>query len=190
MPSTHIVHSSPFPWGAEAESSPDPLLASIARLRSWIDSYVPSQLGSDACGNDFVELLYKRVSSSLKKRRQDGLSPEEFNVEVRNSLRLLVHEEQQKIFRRSKRLIPVSDVETLPDPTSLEFAEHLDVAAEARAFLERIPEDLIPVVRHLYGLDGEKVKSRKQLAKDLGLKVNTLNQRLRRVYEKLRAGRE
>jgi len=190
MSSIHIIHPSTYPWRAEAESSSDPLLVSMARLRSWIDSYVRAQLGPSVCGNDFAELLYQRVNNRIEKHRQDELSPDEFDGEVRNNLRLLVYEERQKISRRSKHLVPVNDIEALPDPTSVEFAERLEIAAEARAFLESIPEDLVPVVRHLYGLNGEKVKSRTQLAKDLGFKVNTLNQRLRRVYEKLRASRE
>jgi RNA polymerase sigma factor (sigma-70 family) len=189
MPSSRTEHSSPFPWGLEENSTSDPVLVSMARLHSWIDCYVRAQLGPDVCGPDFFERLHQRVNIRVEKRRPDELLTPELEEEVKRMLKMLVHEDRLKALRRAKISVPIGEIENLEDPASVRFAEQLETAAEARAFLESIPNDLTPVIRHLYGIDGEKIKSRKEIAKDLGVDVNTLNQQLRRLYEKLRAKR-
>jgi len=160
-------------------------MLSISRLGEWIDTYVRDKLGPDVCGNDFVDHLYRRA-----KRQADSTSlPPSLDERIRNMLKILVFQERMRIYRVSRRYVPVAHLESCGHPASLEFAEILETEAEARFFLESIPEDLRPIIKHLYGLDGERVRSRKEIAKSLGVKINTLNQRLRRLYERLRANR-
>jgi DNA-directed RNA polymerase specialized sigma24 family protein len=94
----------------------------------------------------------------------------------------LVQEDKRSAYRRRTVLLD----ETLPDPNSSRFSEEVETAASARAILDRVPEDLLPVIRSLYGLSGEEPMTARQVASTLGIQEEALRQRLFRLRSKLR----
>ena len=158
------------------------LRESIQRLHLWIEKYVRDRLGEYVSGYDFRDRLFGRLVDRIDK----SMEPDEVDNHTKQMLKWLVHEDQRAAFRRSQVVVADQRIERLPDPNSLKFSEQLDIESQMRVLLDRIPPELRPVIDDLYGLHGERVKSRKEVAKQLGWKRNTLDQKLRRLYLDLR----
>jgi hypothetical protein len=158
------------------------LRESIQRLHFWIEKYARDRLGECVSAYDFRDRLFSRLVDRIEK----GMEPDEIDDHTKQMMKWLVHEDQRTAFRRSQVVVADQRIEHLPDPNSLKFSEQLDIESQMRVLLDRIPPELRPAIDDLYGLHGERVKSRKEVAKQLGWKRNTLDQKLRRLYLDLR----
>ena len=71
------------------------------------------------------------------------------------------------------------------DPSSDRFPNDLERSDEARECLEQLPKQIRALLEDLYSLDAEEI-SRDELAKRLGIKRNTLDQRISRARKAIR----
>jgi hypothetical protein len=172
----------------EAEARPgasnDVLIReAIDRLRTWIGRYVQNQLGFAASPNDFTD----RLECRLRRTGSQENDVDSLDAAVQNTLRLLVHEHRRSTFRKGRVCVSTADIEEIQDPHSLQFEARIELQSEVSLIRGLIPQDLLPVIDSLYGFVDEEPVSVAHLAKRLGIRRNTLNQRLRRLYITLRA---
>ena len=155
----------------------------IERVRPWMAKYVQSQLDWSVSENDFTDRIVRRLSAAHEKEPfLDAAAPTLAEEAVKESLRFLVHEEKRSTYR--KPLIPLE--ESTPDPKSALFLSELETESRAKEILSHVPKDLLPVVKSLYGLYGEEELSARAIAKKLGIKEDSLRQKLCRLRADLR----
>jgi len=156
----------------------------INRLDSWIAGYVQSRLDPSASSSDFTSRIERRLLGRLGK----DLAPDPLSLTnaVQNTVKTLVHEDRRLAFRRSKLYDANADIEKVEDPLSLEFAERLALQSHVEFIRKSVPADLQDLVDSLFGFTGEEDVTVADLANQLGIQRNTLDQRLRRLYAKLR----
>lgn len=71
------------------------------------------------------------------------------------------------------------------DPAGGQFLESLELADEARECLEQVPDHVRKLLEDIYSMDEEEF-SRDELARRLGIKRNTLDQRICRAMKVIR----
>ena len=152
---------------------------SLERIWPESERFVRQILGRDYTTFDFLEKIEKRFIS-----KGEGLT-ETWLIDrlVSQVLRDVVHDERRAISRREARL--VRDVpEDIPDPRQ-KFEEE-SASADLAAQIAQLPPDLCSFAAKLRGLKEEELgMERKELAKILGYRRNTLNQSIRRLRERL-----
>jgi len=155
----------------------------IERVRPWMAQYVQSQLDWSVSENDFTDRIIQRLSATHEKEPfLDPAAPALADEAVKESLRFLVYEEKRSAYRRP--LLPLE--ESTPDPKSASFPSALETESRAKEILSHVPEDLLPVVKSLYGLYGEEELSARAIAEKLGIKEGSLRQKLCRLRADLR----
>ena len=156
---------------------------SIERLRSWINRYVQAHIGSHVSATDFTE----RIEIRLLKRLEPGTPKlNDIDEAVQNVLRLLVHESRRSDLRKSRRYTSNVEIETVQDPSSLHFASRVELDSQIQFIRKRIPEHLLPIIDTLYGFADAEELSIEELTEHFGIRRNTLNKKLSRLFRKLR----
>jgi hypothetical protein len=156
---------------------------SIERMRSWISDYLRGQIGCHASPNDFTNRIERRLIARLES---GALEAHNLDNEVKNVLRLLIYEDRRAEFRKSLVCCSSAEIENVRDPDSLQFALRLELESQIQAIRQRIPDHLLPIIDTLYGFSDAEELSIEELARRLGIRRNTLNRRLSRLFQKLR----
>jgi DNA-directed RNA polymerase specialized sigma24 family protein len=168
-----------------ASAFTDILWQSIERLRPWMAAYVKSHLDWSASENDFTDRIVHRLAvpptSDLPDKRADSASTDEL---VRTTLKFLVHEDKRASLRRQHAQVQFD--ERVMDPNSLALHTSCETELMAREVLSRIPSDLLPIVKSLYGLHGQTEMTVRAIARECGIAESTLRQKLCRLRAKLR----
>lgn len=155
---------------------------SLERQWTWMAAFVKAQLGLSSSPYDFKD----RILQSLVRHWRGPLEPKPFDEAVRKELKQCVHNERRKVFRHNQACLSTAEIETLPDPASLQFASQLESFSQIQFILEQTPADLVPVLESLYGFHSKEIRTREELARDLGIRRSTLDKRLGRLFAKLR----
>lgn len=152
-------------------------------LRQWpsIEEYVQSQLGPSVSVSDFSDRIISRLADRVDETTNIAIIDEL----VQKTVRFLAHEERRTAYRRAKFYAPDANLDNLKDPASLDFVHGLDSETKARAILERVPPEMVPIIDSLFGFQKETV-TQKALAKSLGISRQTLKRRLNKLFEDLR----
>jgi hypothetical protein len=179
---TRSWHKIPSPPQAELERA---IEQSMERSQSWMIPFVTSQLNSSVSPYDFWERIVQYVTS----RWQGSLDPNRVDGAVRKAFEQLVHDERRNEFRRSQKFQTTPEIENVSDPRSLHFASQLERASQMaliREYLQNERPNYQSMVDQLFGFHEEEV-SLDILAKRLGIRKNTLQHRLYRLYTELRS---
>lgn len=165
------------------QEAADMVRQAIERVRPWMAKYVQSQLDWSVSENDFTDRIVQRVSAAHEREPfLDPAAPAQADEAVKESLRFLVYEEKRSAYR--KPLISLED--STPDPKSASFLSALETESRAKEILSHVPKDLLPIVKSLYGLYGQEEMSARAIAKKLGIKEDSLRQKLCRLRADLR----
>ena len=157
------------------------LLATMSQLQSWISLYASRHLGPGVSPFDFFEPLGRRLAGRL----ENGCSDAELEKSVKINVRYLVKEQKRETARKTNQAVPIAEAGDPPDPR-LGVIEQVLRQEEADELLKHFDDDVAGWIAKLYGFDCEEVP-RVQLAKELGIRRNTLDARLAREFRKLRA---
>lgn len=155
----------------------------MLRLQSWISMHALRHLGPGVSAFDFVEPLDRRLADRVAETSSEA----EFEKAIKVNIRYLVKEQKREMLRKAKQLVPISEaVENLPDPreTIAELANRQQEVA--RELLGLLDKDVAEWLEKLHGFEDDELP-RSELAKQLGIRLNTLDARLSREYRKLRA---
>ncbi|MGA8594049.1 MAG: hypothetical protein WB676_04835 [Bryobacteraceae bacterium] len=158
------------------------LSESLERIWPQSEPFVRQQLGRDYTSYDFFEKIARRL-----EKKQGGLaeaSESEIDRLVREFLRDAVRDERRAVCRREEHLVRQDAAREIVDPRSLPF--ETKVAEELTVLLAKLPPDLGAFASRLKELTQEELSMpRKDLAKLLGYRRNTLDQNLRRLRQRL-----
>jgi hypothetical protein len=175
---TRTWHEDFHPSQSEMERAVE---ESLGRLQFWSKS----QLSFGVSLYDFLE----RIVQDLTPRWQGPLDPASVDKAVQTILKQLAYNDRRRAFRRDLICSPVTDIDRIADPKSLNFASKVELDSQVKAVrehIENVRPDLQPVIDRLFGfLDEDKITVAK-LAKQLKIKPATLRQRLHRLYAELR----
>ncbi len=177
---TRSWHENPPPSQSEMELAVE---QSMERLRPWMIPFVTSQLGPSVTPYDFTE----RIVKYLIPRWRGPLDSGRVDEEVRRAFTQLVHNDCRKEFRRTRDQSYIEN-DQIPDPHSLDFEsqlEHNSQIALIWKYIRNERPDYQPIVDKLFGFHDEEEVKVKQLAKELGVPVDTLWHRLYRFYAEL-----
>jgi RNA polymerase sigma factor (sigma-70 family) len=114
----------------------------------------------------------------LKDRVPPEASQQDLDYLVRSEVKSIYSE-----FRDHPSGFPF--VSEYADPSGDRFREDLERADEARECLEQLPKPIRELLEDIYSLDAEEM-TREELAKKLGIKRNTLDQRISRAMRAIR----
>ncbi len=153
------------------------------RMQSWIGLYVRSHIGSHTCANDFRDRIERRLLNQLGTDQPDSCS---LDAAVKNTTKLLVHEDRRSNFKKAQICGSSSEIENVQDPESLHFVSRLELESQIRFIRQRIPAHLLPIIDTLYGFADAEEVTIDNLAAYLGIRRNTLDKRLSRLFKKLR----
>jgi DNA-directed RNA polymerase specialized sigma24 family protein len=161
----------------------DLIRQAIERVRPWMAHYVKSKLDFTVSENDFTDRIVERLSTPRPgKVSVSADEPSLVEAAVKDSLKILVHEEKRSAYR--KKLTPLDDA--IPDPRGASFVLDLETESAAREILSQIPKDMLPIMKSLYGLSGEEVMTVREVAGKLGIEEEVLRKRLSRFRASLR----
>jgi DNA-directed RNA polymerase sigma subunit (sigma70/sigma32) len=165
----------------------DLIRQAIERVRPWMAHYVKSKLDFTVSENDFTDRIVERLSTPKPSPKPGKVSvsmdePSLVEAAVKDSLKILVHEEKRSAYR--KKLTPLDDA--IPDPQGASFVMDLETESAAREILSQIPKDMLPIMKSLYGLSGEEVMTVREVAAKLGIEEEVLRKRLSRFRASLR----
>ena len=165
-------------------SSQSPASAHIIRLRQalernadWIADYIsisrfhadfPSA-GREAVMKGYLEWFFDR----LKDRAPEDASEQDLDQLVRTEVKSIYRE-----FRDRRSGFPLGDY---ADTSAHKFA----FGDQGRKCLEQLPKQIRNLLEDVYSTDDEEI-SRNELAKKLGIKRNTLDQRICRAIKTIR----
>jgi len=166
-------------------SSQSPASAHIIRLRQalernadWIADYIsisrfhadfPSA-GREAVMKGYLEWFFDR----LKDRAPEDASEQDLDQLVRTEVKSIYRE-----FRDRRSGFPLGDY---ADTSAHKFA----FGDQGRKCLEQLPKQIRNLLEDVYMLDESDEITRAVLAKKLGIKRNTLNQRICRAIKTIR----
>jgi RNA polymerase sigma factor (sigma-70 family) len=147
------------------------LWQALERNAEWIKNYI-SIRGSVL--KDYLKWFFDRL--------KDRVPPEASQQDLDH----LVRSEVKSIYSEFRDLPPgFPFVGEYADPSSDRFREDLERADEARECLEQLPKRIRALLEDIYSLDAEEI-TREELAKRLGIKRNTLDQRISRAMRAIR----
>ena len=147
------------------------LWQALERNAEWIESYVsiPGAMLKEYL-NWFFERLNGRVPPEATEQDLDHL--------VRAEVKSIYRE-----FRDRPCGCPI--LGDYGDTSAHRFGRELQLADEARDCLEQLPKQTRQLLEDLYSLDEEEI-TRDELARRLGIKRNTLDQRICRAMKAIR----
>jgi hypothetical protein len=174
---------------AEEESSNSislsKLFAALQRSQSWISNYATPRLGPSVSPYDFTERLHRR----LRGRVSDQSPDTEVDEALKTTVRYLVKEQCRVEFERAKRFVPEEEGSEVPDPGGLSWVQEFERNNDSRVALEllrSLDPEMLDWIKKIYAFNSEE-DARAELAKHLGIRRNTLNQRLSRKFRNLRS---
>jgi len=97
----------------------------------------------------------------------------------------LVRADVKGIFREFRDRPPGFPLSDYADTSALKFGHILQLDDQARECLEQLPKEIRNLLEDLYS-SGAKEITREELAKKLGIKRNTLDQRICRAMKTIR----
>jgi DNA-directed RNA polymerase specialized sigma24 family protein len=165
-------------------STQSPAAAHIIRLRQalernadWIEDYISilrshadfPDAGREAVMKGYLEWFFER----LKDRTPEDASEQDLDQLVRTEVKSIYRE-----FRDRRPGFPLGDY---ADTSAHKFA----FGDQARECLEQLPKQIRNLLEDVYSTDDEEI-SRNELAKKLGIKRNTLDQRISRAIKRIR----
>jgi CRP-like cAMP-binding protein len=160
------------------------LRESLERIWPQSEAFVRQQLGRDYTSYDFFEKIGRRLEK--KQAILANASDSEIDRTVRELLRDAVREERQAVCRREEHFVRQEAARELADPRSLSFDTAVTEEPELAVLLAKLPPDLGTFASRLKDLTYEELSMpRKDLAKVLGYRRNTLDQNLRRLRQRL-----
>jgi hypothetical protein len=160
------------------------LRESLERIWPQSEPFVRQQLGRDYTSYDFFEKIGRRLER--KPAVLAKASESEIDRVVREFLRDAVHDERRAVGRREEHLVRQDAAREMVDPRSLSFETKVTEEPELTVLLAKLPPDLGALANRLKELTHEELSMpRKDLAKLLGYRRNTLDQNLRRLRQRL-----
>ena len=165
-------------------STQSPAAAHIIRLRQalernadWIEDYISisrshadfPDAGREAVMKGYLEWFFER----LKYCVPEDASEQDLDQLVRTEVKSIYRE-----FRDRRSGFPLGDY---ADTSAHKFA----FGDQARECLEQLPKQIRNLLEDVYSTDDEEI-SRNELAKKLGIKRNTLDQRICRAIKTIR----
>lgn len=160
------------------------LRQSMERLRPWMCNYVKCNLDWSASENDFTDRIIHRLTTGPRTHLPENADAASIDEAVKTTLKFLVHEEKRATRRKQQAEIPADS--GVPDPNSSGLQNNCETELLAREVLSRIPSDLLPIVKSLYGLHGEAEMTIRAIARSNGIPEATLRQKLCRLRARLR----
>lgn len=148
-----------------------PLWQALERNADWIRDYI-SVPGSRL--KEYLKWFFDR----LVGRVPPNPSEQELDHLVRSEIKYIY----SKFRDRPTGLPYLGDYE---DPDGDRFREAMELTYEARECLEQVPGHVRKFLEDVYSMDDEEF-SRDELARRLGIKRNTLDQRLCRALKAIR----
>jgi hypothetical protein len=148
-----------------------PLWQALERNAEWIRRYisVPASVLKEYLKWSF-ERLIGRVPPNASEQELDHL----------------VRSETKRIYSKFRdRPTGVAYFGDYEDPAGDRFREAMEVTDEARECLEQVPGHVRKFLEDVYSMDEEEF-SRDELARRLGIKRNTLDQRICRAMKAIR----
>ncbi len=161
---------------------PPQVLQVADEMQPWIESYVSRFLHGEASPWDLRDRLLRRLE---RKVTSECLAYEIKDL-IAKTVKDLVHDQNRTEFRRSRKFRSQASVDQLIDPQSHLVEEKLIQESEALAVLRIMSQDDRHLIEQLYGLRNLQKVSRAEMAQKLGVRRNTLDQRLRRIFDSVR----
>ena len=151
------------------------LREALERNAEWIGSYIEIADAGQAVLAEYLEWFFDRLKDRVPSDATD------------EALDRLIRAEVRSIYRRLKfrRGAPPWLAE-VPDPEGERFEEDLARRSELNDFLDHLAPEVRGIVEAAYSMSEEEF-SRDELAKRLGIKRNTLDQRISRALKALRS---
>jgi hypothetical protein len=160
------------------------LRESLERIWPQSEPFIRQQLGRDYTSYDFFEKIGRRLDK--KQAVLAEASESEIDRVVREFLRDAVRDERRAVCRREEHLVRQEAAREIVDPRSLSFEAKVTEEPELTVLLAKLPPDLGAFASRLKELTHEELSMpRKDLAKLLGYRRNTLDQNLRRLRQRL-----
>ena len=161
--------------------TPDVLLI-VDEMQPWIETYVSRFLSGEASPWNFRHRLFRRLERTVTI----DFSASEIKDVIEKAVKDLVHDQNRTEFRRSRKFASQGKIELLIDPQSHFVEEKLIQQSEALAVLRLMTDEDRHLIEQLYGLRDLQKVSRAEMAQKLGIRRNTLDQRLRRIFHSVR----
>lgn len=163
--------------GSEISEESRRLQQALTRNLASIERQVNSVPQSEWSLHEYLERLYKRLSSRLP-------SIDDLDQAIRSGMRSLLHEDARNRDRRRIRLRPLDSQpnETLADPCALQFVTALVSQDKLRKFIELL-DPWTKAALYAIHIDGEDTP-RAIIAQRMGMKENSFNKRFQRKMEK------
>ena len=168
---------------------PSAVLHIVDQMQSWIERYVSQHLHIGGSIWDFWRRFPQRLASNVAEIAPQ--SEPEIRHLIQKTVTDLVHDQNRTEDRRDGvgRYVPLTeyvDPKNNVEQQLIEQEEQELRQSKALALLQSLSPDQRILIEQLYGLKNREPKSRREIAKRLGLRRNTVDQRLRRALNSLR----
>ena len=163
-------------------SAPAALTQALRNMHEWIYTYVSQNLHEAAALDEFTDKLMIRLRRVLA--RDPTCCPK---AAITKTVGDLVHDLNRTAIRKETRFLTRAAFDDLIDSRqNIETTLIEQVPQEqARAILCALKDKDRDLVEKVYGLHECRL-SRNQIARELGLRRNSIDQRLRRIFESIR----
>lgn len=166
----------------EANSLSPTVLQIVDEMQSWIEGYASQHLHPGASTWEFRDRFCGRLNQNIS----DNASSSEIRSVILKIVKDLIHNQNRTELRRDnkyRRQLPLGEY---VDPQSDFVEQKVFRESRALAVLRAMPETDRAIVEQLYGLGNIDSVSRREMAERLGVSRNTLDQRLRRIFQSVR----